>query len=142
MHGRGFGLGYMVLPWELVEPATDIKTMLNNGQPWLDQAIVAISSRKGHFANHLRRIRRTYRTRRDCLVKALREHGEVKLTDWKAKCTSCGIFLKTFRKPKKYLGSEGSRCRNLFPARRRRLLPCRRYDRTDRHDRLFFSNGL
>ena len=79
--GAALRLGYMVLPWELVEPATDIKTMLNNGQPWLDQAIVADFIREGHFANHLRRIRRTYLTRRDCLVKALREHfGEVKLT--------------------------------------------------------------
>ena len=79
--GAALRLGYMVLPWELVETATDIKTMLNNGQPWLDQVIVADFIGEGHFANHLRRIRRTYLTRRDCLVKALREHfGEVKLT--------------------------------------------------------------
>ena len=79
--GAALRLGYMVMPHALVETAIDIKTMLNNGQPWLDQAVMADFIREGHFGNHLRRIRRTYLTRRDCLVRELNRHfGEVELT--------------------------------------------------------------
>ena len=79
--GAGLRLGYMVVPEELAEPAIAIKTLLNNGQPWLDQAVVADFIRSGDFASHLRRIRRTYLLRRDALVGALLEHfGPVELS--------------------------------------------------------------
>ena len=79
--GAALRLGYMVLPEELVEPARTVKTLLNNGQPWLDQAVLAAFIASGGFANHLRRIRRTYLHRRDCLVEQLHKHfGEVHLS--------------------------------------------------------------
>jgi len=72
--GAGLRLGYMVVPEELVEPARTVKALLNNGQPWLDQAVVADFIASGSYARHLRRIRHTYRARRDCLVDALQRH--------------------------------------------------------------------
>ena len=71
--GAGLRLGYMVVPEGLARSAGAVKALLNNGQPWLDQAVVADFVRQGEFATHLRRIRRTYLARRDCLVAALRE---------------------------------------------------------------------
>lgn len=79
--GASLRLGYMVLPRPLVKPATDVKTLLNNGQPWLEQAVLAEFMSGGGFGNHLRRIRRVYLSRRDCLVSALRRHfGEVRIS--------------------------------------------------------------
>ncbi len=78
--GAALRLGYMVLPEELIEPARTVKTLLNNGQPWIDQAVLAAFIASGGFANHLRRIRRTYLYRRDFLVEQLHKHfGEVQL---------------------------------------------------------------
>lgn len=34
--GAGLRLGYIVLPKPFVRSATDIKTLLNNGLPWLE----------------------------------------------------------------------------------------------------------
>ncbi|TVO70741.1 MocR-like pyridoxine biosynthesis transcription factor PdxR [Sedimenticola selenatireducens] len=79
--GASLRMGYMVLPEALIEPARTVKTLLNNGQPWLEQAVVAEFIRSGGFANHLRRIRHTYLNRRDCLIKTLQEQFEdVELT--------------------------------------------------------------
>jgi GntR family transcriptional regulator/MocR family aminotransferase len=79
--GAGIRLGYVVVPKELVEPATTAKALLDNGHPWLDQAVMAEFIASGSYANHLRRIRHTYMVRRDCLVNALRRHfGDVDLS--------------------------------------------------------------
>lgn len=72
--GASLRLGYMVLPDSLVTPAVAAKTLLNNGQPWLEQAVLADFISSGGFANHLRRIRQTYLQRRDCLINALSDH--------------------------------------------------------------------
>lgn len=72
--GASLRMGYMVLPKPLVEPARTVKTLLNNGQPWLEQAVVAEFITSGNFANHLRCIRRTYLDRRDCLIATLQKH--------------------------------------------------------------------
>lgn len=79
--GAGLRLGYMVVPRELVEPATAVKALLDNGNPWLEQAVLADFIMDGGYANHLRRIRQTYLARRDCLVESLRRHfGDIELT--------------------------------------------------------------
>lgn len=72
--GAGLRVGYMVVPRELVEPATTVKALLDNGNPWLEQAALAEFIIGGGYANHLRRIRQTYLARRDCLIEALRHH--------------------------------------------------------------------
>jgi GntR family transcriptional regulator/MocR family aminotransferase len=54
---------------------------MDNGHSWLDQAILADFIISGSYLKHLRNIRHTYLTRRDCLVNSLREHfGDVRLT--------------------------------------------------------------
>jgi len=79
--GAGIRLGYLVIPKELVKPARTVKTLMDNGHSWLDQAILADFISSGSYTKHLRNIRRTYLTRRDCLVNSLREHfGEVRLS--------------------------------------------------------------
>jgi GntR family transcriptional regulator/MocR family aminotransferase len=79
--GAGLRLGYLVVPDELVKPARTVKTLMDNGHSWLDQAILADFISSGSYMKHLRNIRHTYLTRRDCLVNSLHEHfGEVRLS--------------------------------------------------------------
>ena len=79
--GAGLRLGYLVVPSELVNPARTVKTLMDNGHSWLDQAVLADFISSGSYAQHLRRIRHTYLTRRDCLVNSLRKYfGEVQLS--------------------------------------------------------------
>jgi len=62
-----------VLPPELVAPAIAAKSLASYGQPWLDQAVVADFLNTGAHRQHLRRMLKTYRARRDLLVNALTE---------------------------------------------------------------------
>jgi GntR family transcriptional regulator/MocR family aminotransferase len=71
--GAGLRLGYLVLPPELVAPAIAAKSLASYGQPWLDQAVVADFLNTGAHRQHLRRMLKTYRVRRDLLVTALTE---------------------------------------------------------------------
>ncbi len=78
--GAGIRIGYLVVPRELVEPARTLKTLFDNGNPWLEQATLAEFIDGGGFDIHLRRIRQTYMDRRDVLIEALRRHfGDVNL---------------------------------------------------------------
>jgi len=80
--GAGLRLGYLVLPPELVGPAIAAKSLASYGQPWLDQAVVADFMNTGAHRQHLRRMLKTYRVRRDLLVNALTETfgTEIRLT--------------------------------------------------------------
>lgn len=79
--GAGLRLGYLVVPAALAGAARAAKALLDNGHPWLDQAVLAEFVRSGAYANHLRRIRRLYRERRDGLVEALQRcFGPVRLS--------------------------------------------------------------
>jgi len=49
-----------------------LKARMSNGQAWLEQAALAAFIDEGHFDRHLRRLRQRYKSRRDCLVQALR----------------------------------------------------------------------
>lgn len=76
--GAGLRLGYVVVPPSLAEAARKLKTLMNNGQPWLEQAALADFMSTGGYLRHLRRIRKLYLARRNALVGALRRHfGEV-----------------------------------------------------------------
>ena len=72
--GAGLRLGYMVLPQQLVKPAVQVKTLMNNHNGWLDQAVMAKFIQEGHFERHLRMIRHDYKTRRDVLIQELRKN--------------------------------------------------------------------
>lgn len=79
--GAGLRLGYLVVPKELVKPVETIKALMDNGHSWLDQAVLANFISSGSYMKHLRKIRHTYLTRRDCLVSSLHEYfGEVRLS--------------------------------------------------------------
>lgn len=76
--GAGLRVGYLVVPVELAETAITVKSILNAGHSWLDQAVLADFLSSGGFARHLKQVMMVYRSRRDCIVEALREHfGEV-----------------------------------------------------------------
>ena len=53
-----------------------LKARMSNGQAWLEQAALATFIDEGHFDRHLRRLRQVYKSRRDCLVRSLRETFE------------------------------------------------------------------
>lgn len=72
--GAGLRVGYLAVPIELAETAIDVKAILNAGQSWLDQAVLADFISSGSFARHLNQVRTVYRARRNCLLDSLREH--------------------------------------------------------------------
>lgn len=76
--GAGLRIGYMVVP-ELIADATCVeKSLLNNGNPWLEQAVLADFMHSGSYAAHLLRVRAHYKNNRDCLIAALhRNFGDV-----------------------------------------------------------------
>lgn len=79
--GAGVRLGYLIVPSGLREAARAWKTLMSICTPWPEQAVMAEFMRSGGFERHLRRIRATYRNRRDRLIEALRRHfGAVEIT--------------------------------------------------------------
>jgi GntR family transcriptional regulator / MocR family aminotransferase len=69
--GPGLRLGYVVVPEHLADTARRLKALMNNGHPWLDQAVVAQFVVSGAFQHHLVRIRKHYMLRRDRLTREL-----------------------------------------------------------------------
>lgn len=72
--GPGLRLGYVVVPRDLIRPATTVKGLIDNGSPWLEQATLAQFIRDGSFETHLKRLRHTHKLRRDALIAALHRH--------------------------------------------------------------------
>ena len=72
--GAGLRIGYMILPEQLIDPARAAKALLNNCQPWLEQAALAEFINEGGFAHHLRRLRRTCAVRCQHLRNAIMHH--------------------------------------------------------------------
>jgi len=76
--GAGLRLGYMVVPEQLVGVVGAAKALLNNGNPWLDQAALAEMMRGSTYETHVLRARAQYKENRDCLLAALRRNfGDV-----------------------------------------------------------------
>jgi GntR family transcriptional regulator / MocR family aminotransferase len=76
--GAGLRLGYMIVPEHLAEAVCIEKSLLNSGNPWLEQATLADFMHGGSYATHLLRVRSHYKDNRDCLVTALRRNfGDV-----------------------------------------------------------------
>jgi GntR family transcriptional regulator/MocR family aminotransferase len=69
----GLRLGWLLVPRHLVEDVAAAKILADRGSPTIDQLTFADFLRRGEFDRHLRRMRPTYRRRRDTLLKALRE---------------------------------------------------------------------
>jgi GntR family transcriptional regulator / MocR family aminotransferase len=71
--GAGLRLGYVIVPPQLMEASTAAKALINNGHPWLDQAVMAEFIRSGAFEKHLRLIRKHYLGRRDHLIQEIQK---------------------------------------------------------------------
>lgn len=67
-------LGYLLAPPALVEPLDAIMSRLMHGVPTHTQAVVASFIGEGHFAAHVRRMRRLYAERHEALCDAARRH--------------------------------------------------------------------
>src|SRR3979411_541513 len=68
----------MVVPRDLLRPATTLKALIDNGSPWLEQATLAQFIRNGSLTAHLKRLRNTYQGRRDAVKTCIEKHfGEV-----------------------------------------------------------------
>jgi GntR family transcriptional regulator / MocR family aminotransferase len=70
--GAGLRLGYMIVPEQLAGVASAAKSLLNRGNPWLEQAALADMMRGSSYAAHLSRAHSHYRECRDILLAALR----------------------------------------------------------------------
>jgi GntR family transcriptional regulator / MocR family aminotransferase len=76
--GAGLRLGFMVVPEQIVAAACAEKSLLNGGNPWLEQATLADFIHSGSYATHLMRVRSHYKDNRDCLIAALQHNfGDV-----------------------------------------------------------------
>lgn len=65
-------LGYLVLPRPLIDPVIRARELTDRHPPPLEQAMIAEFIERGHFAIHIRRMRKLYRDRQRALVTALR----------------------------------------------------------------------
>jgi GntR family transcriptional regulator/MocR family aminotransferase len=70
----GLRLGWMVLPPELADPATELKNLADYGNSVMDQVAFAQLLSSGGYDRHLRQMRRRYLTRRNTLLGALRRY--------------------------------------------------------------------
>jgi GntR family transcriptional regulator/MocR family aminotransferase len=70
----GLRIGYMVLPPALVKPMTYARSILDGHTPQLDQLTLARFIADGHFAAHVRAMRKVYAVRRDAMAQAVRRH--------------------------------------------------------------------
>jgi GntR family transcriptional regulator / MocR family aminotransferase len=83
--GAGLRLGYMVVPARLADAVRSAKALLDNGNSWLEQAVVAEMLKSGSYAAHVARIRGRYKENRDTLLAALRRHfGDVTVSGQQA----------------------------------------------------------
>ncbi|MEO8359346.1 MAG: PLP-dependent aminotransferase family protein [Vicinamibacteria bacterium] len=64
-------LGYIVIPPDLVERFADVRRSMDICPPSFTQAVLTDFLREGHFALHIRRMRRRYDERRSALVEAI-----------------------------------------------------------------------
>lgn len=68
----GLCLGYLVMPYSLIQRAIEIRAATSHGDPVLGQRVVADFLSEGHFGRHLKRMRALYAARRAALASALR----------------------------------------------------------------------
>ncbi len=70
----GLRLAWLALPAELVDPVREAKLWADGGSPTIAQLTFADFVARGELDRHLRRMRASYRRRRDTLVGALARH--------------------------------------------------------------------
>ncbi|MEP7009146.1 MAG: PLP-dependent aminotransferase family protein [Acidobacteriota bacterium] len=85
-------LGYLVVPEDLVDTVTAIRSIGSRHAPLLEQAVLCDFLNQGHFGRHLRRMREIYAERSAALVTAAREQlgGLLHLSDLEAGLQTAG----------------------------------------------------
>jgi GntR family transcriptional regulator / MocR family aminotransferase len=85
-------LGYLVLPPDLVEPFSAVRSLTMRHGPLLDQAVLCDFISEGHFGRHIRRMREVYAERLDVLVRSAKEElaGLLELSDIEAGLQTVG----------------------------------------------------
>ncbi|HEX6105914.1 MAG TPA: PLP-dependent aminotransferase family protein [Gemmatimonadales bacterium] len=66
-------LGYLIVPEPLIDAFRAARAAADRHSPTMDQAVLADFLTEGHFARHVRRMRRLYAERQEALVAAVRE---------------------------------------------------------------------
>ncbi len=89
-------MGYMVVPPALWDRFVRLREALDIFSPTLSQAVLADFLREGHFARHLRRMRKLYLGRRNALVERIRARLGDLLTIHSAEA---GLHLSAFLPP-------------------------------------------
>lgn len=64
-------LGYLVLPWDLVEAAKSTKRFADLHSPVLEQVVLARFIEQGVMERHIARMKKVYRKRRDTMLASL-----------------------------------------------------------------------
>lgn len=67
----GFHIGFLVIPESLIEPFKIAKYYTDTRTPYLDQAILASFMSQGHYARHVRRIRKACHERQQVMLEAI-----------------------------------------------------------------------
>lgn len=70
----GLRLGFLVLPYRLIDRVLDVKDALNLRTPAIAQIALARFIRDGHLERHIHKMRVIYRNRRHLLIAALHRH--------------------------------------------------------------------
>jgi GntR family transcriptional regulator/MocR family aminotransferase len=72
--GPWLTLGYLVLPNHLVGAALAVRQLIDDHAPRLEEDALAELLDSGAYARHVHRLRKTYLSRRDTLISAMRQH--------------------------------------------------------------------
>ena len=85
-------LGYLVIPADLVDRFAAVKSITTRHAPVLDQAVLAEFMSEGHFARHIRRMRRVYAERLESLRESARKElaGALDVSDIEAGLQTVG----------------------------------------------------
>lgn len=106
----GFRLGFLIVPEKLQEAFTMIKYYSDSHSGYLEQAALAQFIQEGHYARHVRRVRKICYSRQLTLIETIRHYlphvFEVELTD-------SGIHAVCWVKPEYNLQDIISACRQL-----------------------------
>jgi len=89
-------LGYLVVPEALISAFRHVRNALGGRASITSQAVLADFMNRGHFARHVRRMRRLYAERRIQMIDVLERHASHKLDVHQ---DECGLHLVATLKP-------------------------------------------
>jgi len=116
-------LGYLVLPFDLVEPFAAAKSILNRHAAPFEQTVLCDFIVEGHFGRHLRRMREVYAERLSILIESARRKltGLLELSSVEAGLQTVGGLPP---------GIDSRAARRAAKARKVEVTPLRIYSRS------------